>query len=173
MYRNTIIFIAFLAVIAALLTGINIGRRLTTSAPPASLPAVTPAPVVIVPSPLASPTPAPVNYTLPDCGVSFVYDPQFTLQEASASAQLTQTSTGEKISVACAASIPKPPLPKEKVDDITVAAVKTKLYHDASAKDGTPVDVVVVRHPSRKLDVGFFGFGEKYNDLLKTVTFLP
>lgn len=59
--------------------------------------------------------------------------------------------------IACAPEIPGIPLPPEKISDIMVDGVAGKLYHDASAADGTPEDDVRVRVPMDDMDVSVRG----------------
>lgn len=178
MARNTIIFVFVLTIIAVLLTGINIGRKLnngTAAQPsPSNFELQTSPGNIVAPIPTTEPTPTPVpqTYHMEDCAVSFMYDPEFTIQTASQGARLTDITTSKTINVACTDEIPKPPLPKDKIETITVGGVKTKLYHDASAKDGEPIDVVIVKHPSQKLEIGFFGIGNEFSKLLDSVKFL-
>jgi len=151
-----------LALIAMFLFGLNIGRFIPRS-------------TSLIP---ATPTPTPVataesrTYTISGCGVSFSYTNNQTLTEASMAATLTTEGISNKIAIACAPEIPRPPLPPAKIEDTEVAGIKTKLYHDAAAKDGTPIDAIIIDHPKNpKLDVGFFGFGEEFKKLLNTVSF--
>lgn len=178
MHKNTIIVIIILAVVASLLIGINLGRKigkvqtLTNPSPSAVL--------VEIPSPSpsvdAQPSPPPktsVLYSLKGCGISFAYDTEYTLQIASRGAQLTHaTDANNKISIACQADIPRPPLTEERIEDATIAGVQTVIYHDASAKDGLPLDAVIFTHPKNKLDIAILGFGEAYDRLLQTVEIL-
>ncbi len=166
MHRNTVFFIGFLAVLAAVLVGINIGRR---------IPQVSP--TLIPPSPISSPASLQPVVSLSNqadsrleiCGLSFSYEPGFTLKQSSNAAELA--GSNETIRVVCTAEIPRPPLPPEKMEEITLDGVKTTLYHDASAKDGTPLDAVIFKHPKKDLDVGIFGFGGGFKKLVQTIKF--
>ena len=87
-------------------------------------------------------------------------------------ATLTTEGISNKIAIACAPEIPRPPLPPEKTEKVNVAGIETTLYHDVSAKDGTPIDAIIMDHPKNpKLDVGFFGYGEGFKKLLSTISF--
>lgn len=167
MHRNTILVIGFLAVVAAMLVGLNIGKRLQPETP---LP--TPLPTTLTkPLNLPTPQPNPIGYNLTDCGLSFTYEPEFNLETASSSAQLTSKTTQEQINIVCVPEIPKPALPPEKVDEIELAGNKAMLYHDTSAKDGSPLDAVILTHPNLEIEIGIFGFGEKFQNLLKSIKF--
>jgi len=164
MHPNTSRLMIGLALVAMFLFGLNIGRFIPRATPN-----------FIQPSPVPTLNTSTENrsYTINDCGVSFTYQSNQTLTEASMAATLATEGISNKIAVACAPEIPRPPLPPEKTEDVEVAGIKTKLYHDASAKDGTPIDAIVIDHPKNpKLDVGFFGYGEEFKKLLMTVQFI-
>lgn len=180
MHRNTVLIIIVLTVIASLLVGINVGKRLSGELP--QLPIASPQVLVVTsPSPLATPLPQPVAFELKDCGVAFTYQNDFTLTEASRGAQLTRQHTAtpgaqmtlEQINVACSEEIPRPPLKKDRIEVATVAGLTVNLYHDASAKDGTPLDAVIFTHPKNGLDIAILGFGTAFNRLLQTLKLLP
>lgn len=174
--RNTFILISVLAVSAALLLGINIGRKFGTGQTAPLPSAVNYQPIDLtqggkLSSPIPSSSGSPLNVKTKSlsCGISFISPANFSLTEASMAAQLTNNNTQESIRLVCTSEIPRPPLTPDKIEDITVAGIKTKLYHDASAKDGTPVDVVIFKHPQNNLDVGLFGFGDNFKEFLNTV----
>ena len=152
-----------LALIAMFLFGLNIGRL---------IPRATGTPTQPTPIPTPFTTNENRSYTIKDCAVSFTYENNQTLTEASMAATLTTEGISNKIAIACAPEIPRPPLPPEKTEKVNVAGIETTLYHDVSAKDGTPIDAIIMDHPKNpKLDVGFFGYGEGFKKLLSTISF--
>ncbi len=177
MHRNTYLLIASLAVVAALLIGINLGRKFaptenTSSTPPTPLTS---------PSPLAQPTIALVSYTNAFCGFSLEYPDTLTkFDNASDSAILTNTkNTKESIAIACQKDIPRPALSAENSESMTLwnatktASISAKLYHDASPEDGTPTDALIFYHPKKFMDVFIAGYGTTFDQILQTVKLLP
>ncbi|KKU87112.1 hypothetical protein A3A64_02470 [Candidatus Gottesmanbacteria bacterium RIFCSPLOWO2_01_FULL_48_11] len=176
MHRNTYLLIAFLAVIAALLIGINLGRKFASQQQTSD---TAPTPLTS-PSLLAQPTIALVPYTNTFCGFSLEYPNTLTkFDNASGSAILTNTqNTDESIAIACQEEIPRPPLTAENIESITVwnttktASVAARLYHDASQKDGTRLDALIFHHPKTGLDVFLAGFGPTFQQILTTLRIL-
>ncbi len=160
MHRNTNLLIISLALVATLLFGIKV--KIWLRGGPAEIALTTP-----VPTPVVFTT-----YTNMDCGVSLNYPVDFTREEATNAARLTSTISKESIDIACAKTVPKPPLPKEKISETTVASISATVYHDASAKDGSPRDVVVFTHPKKQLEVAVFGFGEVFQNILSSLKLL-
>lgn len=195
MHRNTYALIIALAIIAALVTGVNIGRRTQTATliPAPSVETTTPtAPPIVenvpegpaTPSSVASASPTVANsaisgygtYKNTQCGVSLSYDSTlFGFQEISSrSAQLTnKKSPSDMIVLACEKEIPRPALPPEKIQAITIGQAKATLYHTSSAKDGTPVDAVIFTHPTKKMDIMLAGLGTSFQTIFQTLTILP
>jgi hypothetical protein len=169
MHKNTLLFVAFLAVIAALLVGFNVGRSLSLSQVP-------------IPSPTPDITPTPTLATLvgTSCGVTFQYPNTLTALSSTASGViLTDTKNPEgSIVVVCQQEIPKVPLSPENIESVTIqsatgtASVSAKLYHDASAKDGTPIDKLIFTHPNTGLDVFIAGFGPVFQQLIASLKIL-
>lgn len=170
MHRNTYLLVIVLAICAALLIGVNIGKRLQKqpSAPP----------------PVQTPTPTPgtpiQTYMDTFCGFSLSYPASFTiLENASGSAILNNAADKtQSITLTCQKAIPRPPLSADKIETLTIpivngASVSAKLYHDSSAKDGTPIDAVIFRHPTNGMDGFIAGYGNAFNAAIKTLQILP
>lgn len=168
MQRNTLLLVSALAVLAALVVGVNIGRRMNPPAP------VKPAPAPTTAS--ATPTPSLLTYTSSDCGFSLEYTSDFSLLTgASGSAVLNFANDKSKsIEMTCQQSIPRPALPPDKIEHLfipvtTGASVSASLYHDQNASDGSPLDALIFTHPSTKLDVFVSGYGGPFNALVRTI----
>jgi len=171
MHRNTFVFMILLAVVAALLVGVNIGRRLSTQ-PTADSRQLT----------AATPSPAPrtllIPYTNTRCGISFQYPEHLTKLEATAGAMfIDPQSASNSVALTCQANIPRPPLSPEKTEAVTLeatsgASISATLYHDTSTKDGTPVDKLIFTHPKSGLDIFLAGFGETLKQILPTLKIL-
>jgi hypothetical protein len=176
MHRNTYILVGILAVLAALVVGVNVGRKIS----PATAP-VTPTPQPTVDQPLAgTPTASLQTFTDSECGFSLMYGSAFTLMNnASGSAILNFANDKNKsVIMACQKDIPRPPLPANKIESLTLptttgASVSAKLYHDQSAQNGTPIDALIFTHPTSKLDVFVAGYGSDYDTVLKTIRIIP
>lgn len=168
MPRNTFLVVIALAVLAALVVGVNIGKRLSNA--PSAPPSVT--------TPTLSPTPTPiqpVTYTSNTCGVSFDYPADFIKQEASESAGALITDPKDPktmIVVACQKNIPRVPLPPERIETIRIASISAKLYHDRSLKDGTPIDKLIFYNPKTKLDVFLAGLGPVFDAAVASLKIL-
>lgn len=183
MHRNTVFFIIILTVLASLLVGINMGKRISGGEPIVTqlpIPSSQPKIIYTSPTPIATNSAQTVTYAFTDCGISFSYQNDFTLTESSQGAQLTRpiaktstTKEPETINLACSGQIPRPPLARDRIDTATVAGLTVNLYHDASAKDGTPLDAIIFTHPKNGLDVAILGFGEAFKKLVPTIRLLP
>lgn len=170
MHKNTYIVVSILAVLAALVVGVNVGKKISPTVP-------TPAPTITT-----APSPTPKTQTFRDtaCGFSVTYEDQYTLMEnASGSAILTHASDQTKsIIMTCQKDIPRPALTPENIETFPIqttdgASVSATLYHNQSAKDGTPVDALIFTHPTRTLDIFIAGYGDSFNKLIKTIEILP
>lgn len=173
MHRNTLLLIAGLGIFAALVFGVNLGRKLSPQ-PSANNQFTTPT--------VSQPTTAPLQnsslleYTNTTCGVSFQYPSQLTkLESADGSAIFSDPEKpDESLAVTCQKDIPRPPINTKQIDVFRLdATTSANLYHDTSAKDGTPVDKLIFTHPKTKLDVYLAGFPELMKLILPTLTLLP
>ncbi len=166
MHKNTLLLTAFLAVIAALLVGINIGRSLPAAQSPSPSP-----------TPLTTPTPTLAMLAGETCGISYLYPNTLRPFESSDSGVvLTHTTKPEEsIVIACQEDIPRVPLTDDNIEPMVIraatgsASASANLYHDTSAKDGAQVDKLIFTHPKTKLDVFIAGFGITFNQLITTI----
>jgi|SRR3989344_7195383 len=167
MHKNTFIFVSILAVFAALVVGVNVGRKFSNKE------AIVPA--IVSPTPIATPTPAFTTYTNSFCGISFQLPDSFLiLDTASGSAVLSNPTDGkDSIILVCQNGIPRPPLAEDKIETLMIASTSARLYHDASAKDGTPIDKLIFRHPTKRLDVLLSGIGQTFQTILASIAVLP
>ena len=176
MHRNTYLLVSLLAVFAALLIGVNVGHGFAEKQTESVK--ITPKPLPTVP---IIPTITLNTYTNTICGFSLQYPNTLTkLETATGSALLVDTTTkAQSLAIACQKEIPRPPIPAEKIETkmltntLKTASISAKLYHDASQKDGTPIDSLIFRIPGTGLDVFIAGYGETYNQILTTLILLP
>ncbi len=166
MHRNTLLFVSFLAVVAAFLVGTLVGRNLPQSTTITVAPASTPS---------AEPTKAVklLKYSDQTCKLSLDYPNTLEVLESSNSGTIFTDPNNEKdtILVICQSDIPRLPLSPEKIESVILpapkgATVSATLYHDASAKDGTPIDKLIFTHPTNGMDVLIAGFGTVYTQML-------
>lgn len=170
MHRNTYLLVIILAICAALLIGVNIGKRLQKqpAGQSSSLGGASP-----------TPTPAVTTQTYVDsyCGFSLDYPAGYAvLENASGSAIFNNTTDKtQSITVTCQKGIPRPALPAGKIETFVLSgsSISATLYHDSSAKDGTPIDAVIFRHPTNGMDGFVAGYGDAFNAAIKTLQILP
>lgn len=167
MHRNTKTLTIVLLLTAALLLGVRISNLLSgrneqplSSSSPSNLPNT------------QFPGGPTKSFVSTYCGVTFDYPVDMTLNESTNAARLTKLGSNETIDVACGQNLPKPPLPKDKIETATVAGQLATVYHDKLTKDGSPIDVVILTQPTKKLEIALFGFGETFIKLLKSVRFI-
>ncbi len=162
MHRNTYLLVSLLAVVAALIIGVNIGRQVKT--PDTIRSQLSPMPTVVAPL-----TTKPYRNSF--CKVAFDYPANFTfLESASGSAAFTNPNGDDGILMTCQKDIPRPAITEQNIEDIQIGSVAATLYHTQSEKDGTPIDSLIFRHPVTRLDVFLAGTGEVFQNLLKTLT---
>lgn len=160
MHRNTLLLLTFLAVIASFLIGLSAGRNI---------------PATRTPSP-SQPTPTPTLSlaTGSTCGVSFQYPNVLTAMESSESGTILVNATNpdDSIVILCQKNIPRIPLSPDATKTVPIGSISATLYHDASAKDGAPIDKLIFTHPKTKLDVFIAGFGPVFRDLIASLELL-
>ena len=168
MHRNTYLLVSFLAVIAALIVGVNIGRMTIPSLTPQAPPQAT---VTSTPTPSR---PQVKTYNNPYCRVRFEYPVTFTqLESASQAAAFRGPEDGDGILFTCQKDIPRPSVTEENMEDVRISSVSGKIYHTKSTKDETVVDSLIIRHPTTKLDIFLAGRGKIFKDIVSTLTFTP
>jgi len=172
MYRNTFVLISLLAVSAALVLGVNLGRKFSSQS---SLPTPGTSQQTVSPTPASSTGPKLLAYTNKYCGISLSYPESLQKLEATSGAIFTNTGNPEEsVVLACQKEITRPALPAEKIEPKLVvenngASVSAKLYHDASPQDGTPIDELIFRHPTNGLDIFIAGLGTTFNQIINSL----
>lgn len=196
MAKGTIIFLFILALVATLLFGINLGKKLGNNqlqtvnypASPAGrqqpTPSLSPTPsptLIILPAKSASPSAvmkknsATTTYTDTTCGFSFTYSGSYIKQKSTNQQATILTDPNDPtstIAATCAATIPRPPVSSDKIEAITLDKVAATLYHDQDAKDGSPRDEVIVKHPKTGLEIILAGFGANFQQALTSFKFI-
>lgn len=165
MPKNTLILLCILAVFTALVVGVNIGR----SFQPHQITTTTISPTPVAPSP--TPTIALSTYSSSYCGISFSYPKNLTKIEAQTGGAMFIDSVhpNQSIALACQKEIPRVPLTPDKIETIKIGSISATVYHDASAKDGTPVDKLIFTHPKNKMDIFISGLGDSFVTILSSL----
>ncbi len=164
MHRNTFLIVSLLAVAAALIIGVNAGRKIgggnTQIVIPPTIPSV----------PSATSTPKQLFYQNKTCGISFSYPPNLTeISSPQGGIMVNKENPNESIAVACQADIPRPALIPERIENVKIGTVSANIYHDASPKDGSPIDEIIFTHPTKKTDVFISGYGQAFQSVIKTL----
>lgn len=189
MAKGTIIFFFTLTIIATLLFGINIGKKLRINQLPTAnyqqpTPSLSPTPsptITIIPTKSASPSSVikrtrggTTTYTDGTCGFSFSYFGSFVKQKSTNQQTTILTDPNDSastIAATCAATIPRPPVTSDKIEAITLDKVAATLYHDQN-NDGTPRDEVIVKSPKTGLEIIIAGYGENFQQALSSFKFI-
>lgn len=167
MHRNTYIVVILLAVFAALVVGVNLGKRQIAQPSPTTQKLV-PTTARNIPTPPAgvSPTPTLVTFTSTSCGIAFSYSQTLTKLDTEGGIMIIDTKTpAQSVAVVCQKDIPRPALTDDRIETVKLGSVSAHLYHDTSAKDGTPVDKLIFTHPTKRIDIYVSGLGEVFNQI--------
>lgn len=164
MHKNTFVLVTVLAVIAALLVGFNLGKKFNLVGNNAT------------PTPSTQPTPTQkplTDYTNSYCHVSLSYPSALTLTEnATYSATFSDTNQNT-VTLACQNEIPRIAIQEENIETMQIGTVAATLYHTASPKDGTPIDVLIFTHPTTTMDVLLSGMGTAFTTIINSLTLTP
>lgn len=164
MHRNTFVLVSLLTIVAAIVVSVNAINILRGNPNTIEVGGPTPRP-----SPSSS-IPQYRQFTSSVCGVSLFYPGNYQVKEEGNSARFAKSDNSDVIALACQKEIPRPPLPTNKVETVTIGTVSAALYHDGSQKDGAPIDRLIFTHPGNKLDVYLAGFGENFNFIVQKLS---
>lgn len=166
MHKNTFILVVILAIIASLLVGFNVGKKYTEPKTETRVPSPTIAP---------SPTPIPVvmeKYTNNYCRVSLSYPASMTVTEpATGSAKFADGD--DAVILVCQNDIPGIAVEDKNMETITIGSTSGTLYHTATPKDGTAIDVFKITHPKTGMDVLVSGIGMAFDAIIASLTLNP
>lgn len=164
MPKNTFLLIALLAVVAALIIGVNIGKKFNPSAE--NTQPINP----VSPSPSVTPTPELSQFR--GCGISLFYPKSFSKLdiETGGAMLINTTDTKQSIAIACQKDIPRPALVAEKIEYVKIGSISATLYHDASEKDGALINKLIFKHPKTGQDIYISGLGETYSSAITSLT---
>ncbi|MFH0750120.1 MAG: hypothetical protein V1917_04395 [Candidatus Gottesmanbacteria bacterium] len=162
MHRNTFVLVTILAVIAALLVGFNMGKKFNPT-PEAE----------IIPTPTASNEASQTSiYKNTYCGITLSYPLTMSVTEiATGSAKFS--SETDAVILACQKDIPGIAIAEENIETIPIGSISATLYHTTTPKDGTPIDILMVRHPKTNMDVLISGIGSAFTTIIHSLTLIP
>ena len=95
--------------------------------------------------------------------------------------QVTNLATGsakfvsaanDAVVLVCQDDIPGIAVPDDQKETVAVGSSSGTLYHTATPKDGTPIDVFKIRHPKTGMDVLVSGIGTTFASMVKSLTFI-
>lgn len=166
MHKNTLLLASLLAVIASLLVGFNVGRSMSQSTQPQPSP-----------TPATSPTPTLAYLLGTTCGLSYQYPNTLTAMESSSSGIILANVANPEASIVmvCQQEVPRVPLAPNLMEPMVIraatgsASASAVIYHDASAKDGSPLDKLIFTHPKSGLDVFIAGYGATYTQFINSL----
>jgi hypothetical protein len=169
MHANTKLLVIGLAIIAALLIGVNIGRQVSRQ------PASAPIPLALL-SPtqklLPTPTPKMTTYTNSVCGFKVAYSERWTIGDSSEQGTLFSEEKGSSAAlIGCKPTFSRPQPPKDRIETVTIASVSGTLFH-SDATDGSPTQLFVIKHPTKNEDIYVAGDGPEFKTLLQGISFI-
>lgn len=193
MAKGTIILLFALGILASLLLGVNIGKRLERSfskqsfdfaqdKQPTTIPTAPPIPTVTVVLLEASPSAATTvpatkgtsTFTDRTCGFTFSYPGSYLRQKTVNEQSVIFTDPNNPqsiIATTCASSIPRPPVEPSKIEAIILDNEAVTLFHDQNP-DGTPRDEVIARHPTNGMEIIIAGYGPSFQNALSSFKFI-
>ena len=184
MPKGTLLLFFILTVLATLLVGINIGKKINSSniaslsiSPSTPKPSITLIPTEIVPQITGAitqkTTDGHTTYTDQNCGYTFTI-PGSYIKSSSANGKsiiITDPDNPQAIIAAtCAQTLPRPPLSSDKIVAYTLDGESAILYHDKTP-EGNPRDEVIVKHPNKNLEIIIAGYGPIYEQVLSSFKF--
>jgi len=161
MPKNTFILVVLLAIIASLLVGFNVGKKFNQTSATATMEI----------TPTASPTPEPITvrpYTNTSCSVSLSYPANMQVKESTRSAVFS--SATDAVVLACQKDIPGIAISEDNKETVQIGSVSGTLYHTASPKDGTPINVFIITHPKTDMDILVSGIGSAFTTIIGSLT---
>lgn len=191
MAKTTLALFFILALVATLLLGINIGKKIgfsqsdnnlqitpTLISPTATVQPPTP-PYEFLPPSVTSTgsktnSSSKVTFTDKRCGFSLSYPGNFLKSETNNNLSVVFTHPDDStiaLAATCSEKIPIPPVSVENQETITIQGQTATLYHD-KYPDNSPRDEVIVQHPSNGMEIIIAGYGATFQNALNSIRFL-
>lgn len=170
MPKNTLLVVIALAILAALVFGVNIGRKINTLENPQVIGEVSPKPNNDSPSP--KPNLQKTNYVSRSCGVKFNISSDMTPIQASDGNTIfiNKSDPNQSTVLICQKTIPTPP--GQRLDEtVPIGSVSANLYEESSASGKTVSGYhMLFRHPGKQIDVLISGMGESFREIIDSVS---
>ncbi len=168
MHKNTFFLVLILAVIAALLVGVNIGKKFQPLAE-----TLIPTQPASASNAVETNTASPTLFTSPNCGITLTLPQGTSATEVATNSAQFVSADSTVVAFGCEKEIPSIALPPEQMETIQVASIEGTLYHTNTPKDGTPMDVLLFRNPEKSMDVFLAGLGSTFSAIINSLTILP
>lgn len=162
MHKNTFFLVIVLSVIAALLVGFNIGRKMN---PNQLTQEELPQTIVVTPTAI----PEPSRFTSTICGITVTLPTGTTGQALATNSARFVSSDGSQVIFGCDKDVPRIPVPTGSMEKIKVASISATLYHSQSAKDGTLQDALIFTHPDNGMDIVLSGYGATFSAIIHSI----
>lgn len=168
MPKNTFLIVTLLAVFAALVIGVNLGKNIWPS-PESGVPVqATPSPT----APAISPTPVAKSlyYANDTCGISFLYPEYLTKMEASDgnSVFINSRNPKESLALICQNRIPKP-TGDLTTETITIGSQSATIYKESTPSAVNTEMKLILRNRKTGLDILISGAGEVFRLAVSTL----
>ena len=176
MARGTIIVLSFLAVIAVLLFGINLGKKLNTvsNLPQPTIIQTTQTTPTVKEEPTNLKETAISTFTDETCGYTFSYPNSYMKQKTANQKSVIYVDADNPeiyIAASCAANLPRPPVGNENKETIILDGETGTLYHDKDP-NGNPRDDIFVKHPTNGMEIVIVGYGDPFNQVRSSFKFI-
>lgn len=177
MAKGTIIVLSTLAVIAILLFGINLGKKIGNPVPATPSPTIEtqqPTLTVDITEPATSNQSGTSTYTDQSCGYTFSYPGSYLKQKTANQKSIIYVDANDSkksIAATCAATLPRPPVADDAKETVTLDGVTGTLYHDKDPM-GNPRDDIFVKHPTNGMEIVIAGYGETFDTVRSTFRFI-
>lgn len=167
MPKNTTLLVIFLAIAAALVVGVNIGRKIAPVENAAVNPANKPQKQFIS---TPTPTVAFSKYSNSQCGVTFQYPQGLKTMEAADGNTIfiDQKNPGNSLILICQKQIPTP---KGQIsnEEIIIGSASARLYKESSSS-GEPVAYhLLFTHPGNGLKIMISGLNQAFENIVNSL----
>ncbi len=159
MHRNTLILTIFLAILAAIVVGINVSRKPEAPQAPSSSP---------------SPTPAFQVYQDNKCGIRFHYANTYSAIDSTTGGAFISDNTNPKknLAISCDKALERPKLTKDQIETTAIGTVSATLYKDTESTTSTKVKKIFFRHPTKNLDIFIAGSDGALEEIRSSIEFI-
>lgn len=184
MAKATLALLFVLSLVATLLLGINIGKKMEKLQ---SMPIPSPTPQNLQISPPSVSTTPPITpnnvttsgnlttYTSYNCFYKATYPNSWRhveLDAKSVAFENPSSTESGRVAILCAQSVPTPSVPVDKIANYSIGSISAKLYHNFSS-DSTPLEEIIAPIPGKNMNIFIAGSGSVFSSIVKSIQFLP